>query len=62
KMDQWEVYPIEATAVGMKAIEQKVARVEMEEKELYKMVEERIKHARGMTNLLMEKEFIKPKI
>jgi len=61
KMDQWEVYPIEATAVGMKAIEQKVARVEMEEKELYKMVEERIKHSRNMTNLLMEKEFIKLK-
>lgn len=62
KMDQWEVYPLEATAVGMKAIEQKVARVEMEEKELYKMAEERIKHSRNMTKMLMEKEFIKPKI
>ena len=62
KMDQWEVYPIEATAVGMKAIEQKIARVEMEEKELYKIVEERIKYSRNLTNLLMDKEFIKPKI
>ncbi len=62
KMDQWEVYPIEATAVGMKAIEQKIAQIEMEEKELYKMVEERIKYSRDMTNLLMDKEYIKPKI
>jgi len=62
KMDQWEVYPIEATAVGMKAIEQKIAQVEMEEKELYKIVEERIKYSRNLTNLLMDKEFIKPKI
>ncbi|MHA1212424.1 MAG: malic enzyme-like NAD(P)-binding protein [Candidatus Heimdallarchaeota archaeon] len=62
KMDQWEVYPIEATAVGMKAIEQGIARVVMEEKELYKMVEERIKYSRDLTKLLMKEEFIKPKI
>ncbi|MGC9779205.1 MAG: NADP-dependent malic enzyme [Candidatus Heimdallarchaeota archaeon] len=62
KMGQWEVYPNEATAVGMKAIEQGIARVEMEEKELYKMVEERIKYSRDLTKLLMDKEYIKPKI
>ena len=61
KMDQWEVYPIEATAVGMKAIEQGIARVIMEEKELYKMAEEKIKYSRDMTKMLMDKEFIKPK-
>jgi len=61
KMDQWEVYPIEATAVGMKAIEQGIARVILEEKELYKMAEEKIKYSRDMTKMLMDKEFIKPK-
>ncbi|NHJ47638.1 MAG: NADP-dependent malic enzyme [Asgard group archaeon] len=62
KMDQWEVYPIEATAVGMKAIEQGIARVVMERDELYKIVEERIKYSRDLTKLLMDKEFIKKKI
>ncbi|MHA1630494.1 MAG: NAD(P)-dependent malic enzyme [Candidatus Heimdallarchaeota archaeon] len=62
KMDQWKVYPKEATAVGMKAIEQKIARIEMEEKELYKMAEEKIKYARDLTKLLMDEKFIKPKI
>ncbi len=61
-MSEWEVYPLEATRVGMKAIEQGIARIEMEEKELYKMAEERIKHSRDMTFMLMDKEFIKPKI
>ncbi|NHJ40523.1 MAG: NADP-dependent malic enzyme [Asgard group archaeon] len=62
KMDQWEVYPIEATAVGMKAIEQGLARIIMERDELYKLTEERIKYSRDLTQLLMDKEFIKPKI
>jgi len=62
KMDQWKVYPKEATAVGMKAIEQKIARIEMEEEELYKMAEEKIKYARDLTKLLMDEKFIKPKI
>ncbi len=62
KMSEWEVYPLEATRVGMKAIEQGIARIEMEEKELYKMAEERIKHSRDMTFSLMENKFIKPKI
>lgn len=62
KMDQWEVYPIEATAVGMKAIEQGIARIEMEQAELYKIVEERIKYSRDLTMKLMETGFIKAKI
>ncbi|NHK31005.1 MAG: NADP-dependent malic enzyme [Asgard group archaeon] len=62
KMDQWEVYPIEATAVGMKAIEQGIARIIMERDELYKIAEERIKYSRDLAQLLMDKEFIKPKI
>lgn len=62
KMDQWEVYPIEATAVGMKAIEQGIARIEMEESELYKMAEERIKYSRDLTKKMMDDGFIKKRI
>jgi len=61
-MSEWEVYPLVATRVGMKAIEQGIARIEMEEKELYKLAEERIKYSRGMTQSLMDNGFIKPKI
>ncbi len=62
KMSEWEIYPHEATKVGMKAIEQGVARIQMEESELRKIVEEKIRYARAMTEKLMETNFIKPKI
>ncbi len=58
-MDEWEVYPREAVAVAMKAIEQGVARKVHSKDELYKMAEEKIRRAREMTRLHMEK-FIKP--
>ncbi len=57
-MDQWELYPAEATAVGMKAIEQGIAKKQWEEKELYKHAEEIIKQARGSSEILYEKGFI----
>jgi len=57
-MDQWELYPAEATAVGMKAIEQGVAKKEWEEKDLYKHAEEIIRVARGSSEILYKKGFI----
>ena len=57
-MDQWELYPAEATAVGMKAIEQGIAKKQWEEKELYKHAEEVIRRARGSSEILYEKGFI----
>ncbi len=57
-MDQWELYPLEATAVGMKAIEQGIARKEWEEKDLYKHAEQVIRTARGSSEILYEKGFI----
>ena len=57
-MDQWELYPAEATAVGMKAIEQGVAKREWEEKDLYKHAEDIIRAARGSSEILYEKGFI----
>jgi len=58
-MDEWEVYPREATAVGMKAIEQGVARIIMSREELYKKAETMIKLAREETESLMKGGFIK---
>ncbi|MHA1929304.1 MAG: NAD(P)-dependent malic enzyme [Candidatus Thorarchaeota archaeon] len=57
-MSQWELYPAEATAVGMKAIEQGVARKEWEEKDLYKHAEEIIRVSRKSSEMLYEKGFI----
>ena len=57
-MDDWEVFPREATAVGMKAQELGIARLEMTEKELYEHARAIIKRSRDMTHRLMEEEFI----
>jgi malate dehydrogenase (oxaloacetate-decarboxylating) len=57
-MDQWELYPLEATAVGMKAMEQGIAKKHWEEKELYKHAEDIIRRARGGSEVLYEKGFI----
>lgn len=62
KMSDWEIYPYVASKVGMKAIEQGVARITMEEDELFKMAQEQIKYARDLTKNLMDTNFIKPKI
>jgi len=57
-MDQWEVFPREAVAVGTKAIEQGVARINMPEEERYKLAESTIKKARDEVQLLMQESYI----
>lgn len=57
-MDDWEVFPREAVAVGMKAIEQGVARKIMSRDELYKKAAATIKKARVMSQALMKQGFI----
>ncbi len=57
-MDDWEVFPREATAVGMKAIEQGVARITMTREELLKKSTATIKQAREMTQWMMKEGFI----
>ncbi|MCX6841439.1 MAG: NADP-dependent malic enzyme [candidate division WOR-3 bacterium] len=57
-MDDWEVFPREATAVGMKAIEQGVARITMTREELLKKATATIKHARDTTQALMKEGLI----
>ncbi|MBS4016134.1 MAG: NADP-dependent malic enzyme [Candidatus Latescibacteria bacterium] len=57
-MDDWEVFPREAVAVGMKAIEQGVARITMTKEQLYKKASSIIKNARNMSKALMKQGFI----
>ncbi|MFW9861001.1 MAG: NADP-dependent malic enzyme [Candidatus Thorarchaeota archaeon] len=57
-MDQWELYPLEATAVGMKAIEQGIARKHWEEKDLYKHAENIIRTARAASEMLYKEGYI----
>ncbi|HHY38996.1 MAG TPA: NADP-dependent malic enzyme [Clostridia bacterium] len=59
-MDEWEVFPREAAAVGAKAVEQGVARINVSKEDLYKKAEELISMAREETKLLMEKGLIPP--
>ncbi len=58
-MDEWEVFPRVAAAVGMKAIEQGVARVKMKRNELFNLSESIIRETREKTKMLMEKGFIR---
>ncbi|MHC4426908.1 MAG: NAD-dependent malic enzyme, partial [Planctomycetota bacterium] len=57
-MDEWEVFPREAAAVGAKAIEQAIAQKPMTREELYKTAESIIKKARDETKMLTEAGFI----
>ena len=59
-MDDWEVFPKEATAVAMKAIEQGIARKKLGRNEEYENAKNIIKRARDTAAMLMEKGFIKP--
>jgi malate dehydrogenase (oxaloacetate-decarboxylating) len=58
-MDDWEVFPREAVAVGMKAIETGVSRVKLSRDELRHRAETVIKRARGETQLLMDLGYIR---
>jgi len=57
-MDEWEVFPREAVAVGSKGIEQGVARVKLPADVRYKMAEETIRQAREQVQMLMREKFI----
>ncbi|MDH7509369.1 MAG: NADP-dependent malic enzyme [Methanomassiliicoccales archaeon] len=59
-MDDWEVFPREAVAVGMKAMEQGVARIKMSRDELYDRASSIIRRARDMTKLMMKEGCIPP--
>ncbi|NMB76708.1 MAG: NADP-dependent malic enzyme [Myxococcales bacterium] len=59
-MDDWEVFPREAAAVGMKAIEQGVAGItNVTRSDLLRMAEKTIRRARGEIKLLQKEGIIK---
>lgn len=60
RMDEEDVYAREAAAVGLKAVEQGVARIKMSKEELINKARNIIDHARQQTHMLMEQGFIKP--
>ncbi len=57
-MDDWEVFPREAAAVGTKAQEQGLARISLSYDELYNMAHKIIKRSRELTQMMMEQHFI----
>jgi malate dehydrogenase (oxaloacetate-decarboxylating) len=59
-MSDWEVFPQEAAAVGIKAQEQGVARRGLVHSELLHHARQKIQQAQDMTRFLMEKEIIPP--
>jgi len=57
-MDEWEVFPREAVAVGTKAIEEGVARFTFSVEERFKMANETIRAARNEVQWMMKEGFI----
>ena len=57
-MDDWEVFPREAAAVGMKAQEQGVARLEKSYDELLESATKVIKRSRDLTTMMEKEGFI----
>ncbi|MBN2045486.1 MAG: NADP-dependent malic enzyme [Anaerolineales bacterium] len=57
-MDDWEVFAKQAAAVGTKAQELGLARIEKSYEELYQNAYKMIKRCRDLTNHMMENDFI----
>ena len=58
-MDEWDVFPREAAAVAVKAVEQGLgAHVQTTYEEEYQLASAIIKNARDMTQLLMDEGLI----
>jgi len=57
-MQEWEIYPRQATATGLKAIEQGIARKKMSRQEIYESAESIIKRTQDIVKLLMRQGFI----
>jgi malate dehydrogenase (oxaloacetate-decarboxylating) len=57
-MDEWEVFPREAAAVGVKAQQDGVARLQVDEDELYLNAESMIRRARDMVREHQQRDFV----
>jgi malate dehydrogenase (oxaloacetate-decarboxylating) len=59
-MDDWEIFPREAAAVGMKAQEQGLARLSLSRDELLDKAKQIIQQAQELTRFMMDKGLIPP--
>lgn len=59
-MDNWEVFPREAAAVAMKAIEQGIAKIELTYDEAFESATRMIKRSREQTQVMMQEGLIAP--
>ena len=57
-MDEWEIYPLQATETGLMAQKQGLARVKMSRDELYERAETIISRTQNIVKLLMEQGYI----
>lgn len=57
-MDDWEVFPREAAAVGAKAVEQGLAGTPLTYDEIYQSAHKIIKRSRDLTHMMMKEHFI----
>jgi malate dehydrogenase (oxaloacetate-decarboxylating) len=58
-MDDWEIYPKVAAAVGVKAVKQKVAEKKMSYDQIYEQAKKMIVRSRAITTTMMQKGYIK---
>ncbi len=58
KMDEANVFPVEAADVAMQAIKDGVARINMTRDEAYRIAKKDIEHARAVTKSLVDTDFI----
>jgi malate dehydrogenase (oxaloacetate-decarboxylating) len=58
KMDEPDVFPVEAADVAMQAIKDGVARIKMSRDEAYRIAKKDIDHARAITKSLVDTDFI----
>ena len=57
-MEEWEIYPRQAVATGLKAIEQGIARKKLSRQEIYDRAESIIKRTQDIVELLMKQGLI----
>ncbi|MHC4600959.1 MAG: malic enzyme-like NAD(P)-binding protein, partial [Planctomycetota bacterium] len=60
KMDEAEVFPTEAAAVAMQAVEDGVARLTLSREEVFAIAEKDILEAQKLTRHLMDEGYIQP--
>jgi malate dehydrogenase (oxaloacetate-decarboxylating) len=59
-MDEWEIYPLQATETGLTAQKQSLARIKLSRNELYERADTIIRRTQSIVKLLMDQRYISP--